>query len=366
MLHVCGITFDHTTNYGSSFQAYALQAAVEKISLSDGTKCSYQLIPIRKCEDWPVIRTWKHLLVAPFVALNRRMFVEFEQEHMHYAETHRISDFVELNSITDAFVCGSDVIWNPDLNKNIDAFYLNFATKYRFSYAASFGKSEISENTRRKVAQYLPAFNSLSVREKSGIDIIQNSIGFTAQIVCDPVFLVDRNEWEEIIRKEISKKKYIFVYITHLSRPIERFLERLKHSTGLNIVYAANGPKQALKQGLFQVQTPDKWLQLLHDAQYVVTNSFHATAFSVLFHKKFFTVVNGEKSKGINVRMYDFLSTIGLTDRIFSEIPEELDLSEINYRDIDPKIEAIREKSLEFLRENLEAAYRDKLEREKT
>ena len=174
-----------------------------------------------------------------------------------------------------------------------------------------------------------------------------------------------KTEWERYITANKQGEKYIFVYITHLSKTVQEYIKRLRTKTGFKIVYAAYGPKQALKLGKIQVQTPERWLQLIHDAEYVVTNSFHATAFSVLFHKKFFTVVNGDKDKGINVRMNDFLTGLGLEDRIFSDIPAELDLSDIDYTKVDEKIRIMREESMEFLRQNLEAAYQQKKALEK-
>ena len=293
MLRVFGITYDHTVNYGSCFQAYALQNAVEGTILTDGAGCKYQLIPVRNCEDWPVQMSWKRILVLPFVKLHHQRFAEFESKNINFVPIRRIQDFPILNKDSDVFVCGSDVIWNPDENKNIEAFYLNFAEKYKFSYAASFGKAEVSETTKDFIRRNLITFNSLSVRESSGVDIINSCIDYPSPIrlVCDPVVLLKSVDWEKLIISNDPKvnNKYIFVYITHLSTSVQTFIKRLGQETGYKIVYAAYGPKQALKQGMLQVQTPEKWLQLLHDAEYVVTNSFHATVFSVLFHKKFFT-----------------------------------------------------------------------------
>ena len=117
--------------------------------------------------------------------------------------------------------------------------------------------------------------------------------------------------------------------------------------------------------GRLQIPSPEEWLQLLRDAEYVVTNSFHATAFCIVFHKKFFTVVNGEKNKGINVRMYDFLHTIGLEGRMLNSVPDQIDLSDIDYSNTNKTIEKMREESMSFLRRNLEAAYQQKIESEK-
>ena len=365
MLRVCGITYDHTVNYGSCLQAYALQEAVRNTKLPNGEKCSYGLIPIRTFKDWPAPMSLARVFLFPMIAFHRTQFSSFEKKHLNFVPVKSIKDLPELNMNADAFVCGSDVIWNPDLNYGLDAFYLDFARKYKFSYAASFGKSEVSNQVIEQTKKHIQSFNSISVREEAGLNILRKCTEKPIKVVCDPVILIDNSKWESLLAQNTHQERFIFVYITHISSSFKMFLDQLSSTTGLKIVYAAYGPKQALKQGMLQVQTPEKWLHLLHDAEYVVTNSFHATAFSVLFHKKFFTVVKGDKAKGINVRMNDFLNTIGLPDRIFSDIPEQLDLSEIDYAPVDEKIEEMRTESLQFLQKNLEAAYQQKLESEK-
>lgn len=360
MLKVCGITHDHTINYGSSLQAYALSRAVESVVLEDGTKCYYHLIPIRTFKEWLANPSFTKRLLTPIMNYYRTKFLEFDNNNLKFVNLNSLKDLSSLNNSEDAFICGSDVIWNPDLNKNFNAFYLDFASKYKFSYAASFGKSKIDSDTLNHIRLPLSELNSISVREKSAVEIVKQCTDKPVRIVADPVILLNKSEWEALFPIEKSSSKYIFVYITHLSDSIKKTLNNLKKITGYKIVYAASGPKQAIKQGMFQVQTPQQWLQLLHNAEFVVTNSFHATAFSVMFHKRFFTVVNGDKAKGINVRMNDFLNTIGLENRIFSDIPDNLDLSEIDYTDVDTKIEDLRQSSLAFLQENLEAAYQAK------
>ena len=363
MLNVCGVTFDHTTNYGSCFQAYALQNAIEKIFVGGGIeKCTYQLIPIRTFKEFPIKNRLKNELVKPAVEWHRSRFKPFESKYMKFADVDCLGQLEKLNTTVDAFVCGSDVIWNPDFNVGLGAFYLDFAKKYKFSYAASFGKAISKETEWIKIQKYLASFDAVSVREKTGAELVKRCTGIEAKIVADPVLLLEREDWDRIaaIRSHSNQKPYIFVYTTHLNDTIRHFIAKLGNQTGLKVIRATFGPKQAVKQGILQVQTPKQWLQLLRDAEYVVTNSFHATAFSVLFHKKFFTVVYGEKGKGINVRMNDFLNGIDLGNRIYSSVPDSMETDNIDFLEVDKKIEQLKKDSLAFLKENLEAAYRRK------
>lgn len=362
---VYGITFDHTTNYGSCFQAYALQTVIEKISVggTDWENCSYQLIPIKTLEKFPVGNKLKNVLVKPALKFHRLRFEKFENKYMKFADVDCLGQLGNLNQKGDAFVCGSDVIWNPDFNYGLGAFYLDFAEKYKFSYAASFGKAEIKASDLCKIQNYLKSFDAISVREKTGADIINCCTGINAKVVADPILLLDREVWSQVAsaHRIHDQKPYIFVYTTHLNDTIKSFVSRLKKQTGLNVIRAAYGPKQAIKQGILQVQTPERWLQLLRDAEYVVTNSYHATVFSVLFHKKFFTVVQGGKGTGINIRMRDFLKEAVLEGRIYSTVPDHIETEDIDYRETDKRIDFLRKESIAFLRENLEEAYRQKI-----
>lgn len=357
MLQVCGITYDHTVNYGSCFQAYALQHAIEKIKMKDGAECRYQLIPIKTFKEWPNNKSLRRVVLFPLMKLHHRQFSGFEDTYMHFASVNSLSELPQLNRYIDAFVCGSDVIWNPDMNYHIKAFFLDFADGYKFSYAASFGKDHIDSAIMNSIAPLLNDFRGISVREKSGVEILKHYVSKPVRTVVDPVFLLQREEWEQQFPDIMDKHGYIFVYITHFNNSIRFFLKELKEKTGLRVIYAAAGPKQAIRQGMLQVHTPEKWLHLLKNADYVVTNSFHATAFSIVFHKKFFTVVSGDKTKGINVRMNDLLDIVGLGDRMFSDAPKELDLAEIDYTAVDTVVSNMRDESLSFLSENLENAY---------
>lgn len=358
-MRICGITFDHTANYGSCLQAFALQHSIEKQCIGD-EDCNYQLIPVKKFKDWPKANIWKNILISPLLALHRKQFLSFEKKYMHYAPVSSFGELPELNETTDAFVCGSDVIWNPYFNMKQSAFYLDFAEKYRFSYAASFGKKEISEETIDFITPLLNRLDLISVRDETSRAIALQCTDKPVAIVADPVLLMNSAEWELVMEPVHNKEKYIFVYVTHLNQTIREFLKKLQKESGCKTIYSAAGPKQALKLRMLNVQKPGQWLRLIKDAEYVVTNSFHATLFSILFHRKFFTVVEGEKNKGINVRMNDFLIRAGLESRIYSDIPEKIDLSEIDYSFADEEINQLREESLVFLRKNLEAAYMEK------
>lgn len=367
MIQVYGITFDHTWNYGSCFQAYALKTAIEK-SEANGESCSYNLIPISQFNDHP--KKKPSLLSIPgriIIRLWRKQFRNFEQK-IKYAPIKSMKELYDYGGKqADAYVCGSDVIWNSDHNRDLTAYYLDFTNKYSFSYAASFGK-EVDKKEVEKYKDQISRLNQISVREKSSKDIIEAISGKKVKVVADPVILLTKDEWNAVIPQTKNNEKYIFVYTTRFNNILENYVNRLAQQTNLKIIRTAwaRSLKTVLKQGIMMIKKPEDWLQLLRDAEYVVTNSFHATVFSILFHKKFFTIaqanIQNEIGQGINVRMNDFLKDVGLEDRIYADVPEEIDLNEIDYSRTDERIRELREESLAFLQENLEAAYKAKIE----
>ena len=144
MLKVCGITYDHTINYGSCLQAYALQKVIDSIKVGNHDSCLYELIPLWTCKDYPKKRL-KNFMGLQLLQFYHRSFAGFEKKYMRYAKCNSIATLDSFNGDTDAFVCGSDVIWNPYHNKGVSAYYLDFAKKYAFSYAASFGSTSLDD-----------------------------------------------------------------------------------------------------------------------------------------------------------------------------------------------------------------------------
>ncbi len=373
MLKVCGVTFDHTTNYGSCLQAYALKTAIENLNVGKNQPCTYDLLQTRRIrldrQNANYQSTMKKriglLIHRAFVFPVRLRFQSFEKMHMRYADCVHLNDLPSLNKIYDAFVCGSDVIWNEQYSYGTEIFFLDFATKYKFSYAVSFGHMPITDKEIEICRKNLPRFNAISVREISAVKALENQVGAKARLVCDPCLLLNEKQWGNIYDHKINEqtKPYIFVYTTHESNVLKQTIQKLSLRTGLDVIksnWRVGTILDDIKTLIKRCYTPQKWVQLIQGAEYVITNSFHATLFAILFHKKFYTVVNGEKSKGINVRMYDFLNLLGLPERLINSIEEHIDIEEIDYSYADQVIDQLRKDGIAYLQENLEAAYAEK------
>ncbi len=361
MLNICGVTYTFTSNYGSCLQAYALQTAIERMSIK-GEKVTYRLLPIGRCPGYPKSTTngIKRYIKKIITRYARKQFIGFEEKYMHYTPIYPIKELYVLNDQMDGFVCGSDIIWNPKFNHGLSSYYLDFATKYAFSYAASFGQADINPEAESKVGEMISKLMAVSVRENRSAEIAEMFTGRKAQIVVDPVLLLDQNAWNEIAEKENINGKYIFVYSVSTTGLLKQFVHTIAKQTGLEVIYSGGNAGAVLKSKIYKVHTPQRWLQLMRDAEYVVTDSFHGTAFATLFQRNFYTVLNGDPCNGFNMRMNDYLKGVGLGSRIYTSTPSKIDLSPVDYSHANELLNRKVSCSYEFLKSNLEAAYQEK------
>lgn len=249
----------------------------------------------------------------------------------------------------NAYICGSDQIWNPLFHNGKDpAFYLDFAPadKIRLSYAASFATDEIVDNMKPFVHEKIKRLNAVSVRETSGVSILEE-LGITAIQVLDPVFLLPASHWSSTFVSPILDK-YIFIYDFDSNSLIERLAVELAQKKGYKI-YTVNKNISYADKNLWYC-APDMFLSLIYHAQYVFTNSFHALAFSLIFEKQVCVVNRSEK---INTRMRDLLGLVGLHLYLISGEDEFKYLTPIDYKKVNFRLDKHIERSKLFLNNNL-------------
>ncbi len=356
-MKICHVTFTHTSNYGSCFQAYALDEVLKSLG-HESYQCNYQIELIERMRARGILRA-KDLVKFYLISIfERPSFHAFEKTRIKYTRLleNTREEYEKLGKEYDAYISGSDVIWNTNHNRRKEYFYLDFTDKYKFSYAASFGKGKLNENDERLAKQYLPELDAISVREESSAVNARRFTEKPVEVVADPVLLLGKDEWLSIAELP-TKKNYILVYTTSIIESQDQFAKLLKKRTHKEVVWISwSSVSETVRHCAFKYPSPEQWLGLLNGADYIVTNSFHATAFSVLFHKTFFSFVNRDKREGNGSRLYDFLERFDLGDRIFSECPSEIDLSEPDFSKADAQIAEMKEKSMAFLRKNLDAA----------
>ncbi len=254
----------------------------------------------------------------------------------------------------DLYLCGSDQIWNTQ-NSNekddIKAYYLCFvpAGKKKVSYSSSIGKTDFQEDEAKFVAEALRDFHAVSVRERHAVELL-GSIGISPVThVLDPTMLVTPEQWDRLLKIKLKKPGggYIFVYNLNRNPKIKSFAQQLAKEKQLQIVNFTDaldfikGAKNRMHN------TPQDFLYYIKNAEYVLTDSFHGTVFSILFNKRFLTF----SVQRFNSRIESLLEMFGLTQRYADHAANWQDAldSEIDYDRVNRVLDEQRKVSHNFL-----------------
>lgn len=355
------ITCHEVYNYGASLQEYALLKYVESLghtAVAIHYKPHYlsghfKLWSVSPKFNKPLIRQLYLLfkLLGRLKSLKRKR--NFDNFHKKYIPTCKVkfTSNAELKSNipnADAFICGSDQIWNSFFQNGKDpAFYLDFVPddKLKISYAASFAIDKIANDLKPFVKEKVERLNRVSVRESSGVRIL-NDLGIKDVIqVLDPVFLLEKAHWDTFLFP--VKEDYIFVYDFDSNPLIKEIALELKRKKGWKI-YSLNQNIDYTDKN-FWLEGPERFLSLVSQSKMNLTNSFHSVAFSLIFEKQFLVV---NRTEQINTRMRDLLSVLNLENLLINEKMDfKTDL--INYSIVNEKIECLKEKSVLFLKQAL-------------
>ena len=366
-----------TRNYGSMLQAFATQEAVLKLGYTA------EFIRYKKKKTIPSIikqiprllnsnlmfDKWmgvqKKLLLRKYPAVKEQdrkrneMFARFgEQYYKSFSEEYYGFEALQkAASNYETVLVGSDQLWTPGgLPTNF--YNLMFVPDgvNKVSYATSFGVSNIPWYQKGRTSAYLNRIDYLSVREIRGAEIVSQLSHKEAKVVADPTLLLSAQEWSEAIpTRDIIGHPYIFCYFLGENEAHREIAEELSQKTGLPIVTTpfldsfverdmSFGNEQRFDIG------PDDFVNLIRNAQYVLTDSFHGTVFSILHHKQFMTFsrfASGTQSR--NSRIDSILRLAGLEDRRFDQDVYSQIQKAIDYALVDEIIEGLRQESYSFL-----------------
>lgn len=280
----------------------------------------------------------------------KKAFDDFKKKYLKVTDKeYQSNDALKAaKQDADVYIAGSDQIWNPLFPNGKDpSFYLDFVRDARkVSYAASFAVNALPEDLVPKVQSWLASFDAISVREKSGLDIL-NGMGYQGMVVCDPVFLLSEADWKRLAGKRPDREPYLFVYDFDKSDKIASLAKQIAEKRGLKIVsYFSNDYAD-----VWEESGPIEFLQNILGAEMVISNSFHATAFSLLFQKEFFTTGRAE---AINTRMSDLLQDMDLKDRYLIGSVEDWEMANpIDWEQTKEHLKTTVEQSERFLRNAL-------------
>lgn len=280
-------------NYGGVLQAYALTWILNCLG-ADAKQIQYKF---KKKERGTIPVEIKKSIISlySFLFLSRRKnkFNNFRSNIPHSDEVFTLDTSDKLNDYFDAFICGSDQVWNPVCID--DVFLLSFAAsnKEKFSYAASIGVSDAKDNFIRGLADAIKDYKILTIRESLYKERLQSYISREVGVVLDPTLLVEKEQWDIVAQKGVCIQKYALAYFLGddmLSRQIVRSFGRKYGLRVVSIPHAARFSKYDLSYADKYIYSaaPEDFVSLVKNADYIFTDSFHCVAFSCIYHKNFF------------------------------------------------------------------------------
>ena len=318
-MKICTITCSNTDNYGARLQTYALAKYLQDQG-NDVSVIDYRppyMNPSFRVFYWPggSIKEWaKIFLRFPQRIRSKKRhnsFVAFSKKHLPLTEKiyRNLQDLRQDPPSADVYIAGSDQIWNTFLPNGTDpAFYLDFGSKdiRRESYAASFATSELRSGTEDFVRNNLARFDKFSVREESGLAILER-LGIRDGVRDDdPVFLLSIEKWLELADGTGEGEEYILVYDFFSDPVLKQKAKGIARSRQLRI-FAICPFKQHYADKNFTTYGPESFLSLIMNATLVVTNSYHAIAFCAIFQREYLYV---PRPDGLNERIEDLIQRL--------------------------------------------------------
>lgn len=284
--------------------------------------------------------------------VQRKKMSGFRKNHLNENCMPRYFSWQLWNLPFSTYIVGSDQIWNPDITFGLRPVYFGaFKTRKKkkvISYGASFGGSSVEEKYTEEFKTLLSNVDAISMREAETVSFI-NSMGREAIGVCDPVFLLDAFEWEKVTNRP-DKRDYILVFATERNEEMYRCAKELAAEKNLEVV-ELKMRKYINNDGFTEVYTagPSEFLGYILNAKYVITNSFHATAFSIILRRRFFAYFHSNRG----LRISNLLNLTGLMDRAYTgQAVSEIEKS-IEWTEVHKKICDFRSEAENFLKNNL-------------
>jgi hypothetical protein len=375
-MKVAIVTLPLHTNYGGLLQAYALKETLqqlghevtvldleEKMPVPKGLKAPFvyarrTLNRIIRGADAPeIMRERRFKQELPVVGANTTAFIS------EYIDPRIIRSYSQIrNGEYDAFVVGSDQVWRPRYFPGVEDAFLAFTKEWsvrRVAYAASFGTDEweYNDSETSNASAMAAIFNAISVRETSGIKLCQEYLGVEVVQVVDPTLLLSAEDYTKLFQEELpASPGNMMCYLLDRNNDKDSLVNDIANEKKL-IPFHTNSRTEDQKATLEErIQPPvEQWLQGFRDAEFVVTDSFHACIFSILYKKTF--VVIGNKNRGMT-RFECLLQTFGLEDRLvisyedYGHRKERL-LQPIDYNSVFRVLAEKRDEAFKFLREAL-------------
>lgn len=360
------ITWFNHENYGTKLQAYALQRYLRNKE-NNVTLLNFSLDDSApKTKSHNSIFTKIYLRIGYYklkfymekysAELNKKSveFTKFTESYCDISEQiNTDSEYISLCNTYDALIFGSDQIWNPNwFHKFYYADFQQINTR-RIAYAPSFGVSQIPFSMYEDYRRVLNRFSKLGVREKSGVSMIEEISGKKSELVCDPTFLLSANEWMKLeINPGIKKDKYILCYF--LTDNFNHWIAVKKYARMKKmkiITIPVGGHSYSKGETIITDATIQNFIYLIHNADVVLTDSFHGSVFSLIFEKQFYVFErhNNKSKQSQNSRILNLLSEMNCNQNLVKHNSKQINEYYLDYSIINPCKSKIIEESKKYI-----------------
>lgn len=333
------ITFNRLFNFGSALQTYALN---KYLNTAGYHTITIDYIQKEQEKSFAYYEKNKNILsicrnIQRFIYKNQAMtsrsrFRSFAEKYIPKTVPLSYSELKGAGKKFDIIICGSDQIWNPRYKGFDESYLLEFVSKQtkKFAYAASIGISDVNAHEKSIFQKHLNTFDFISVREIEAKRLLEPVITKPIHVVCDPVFLIDKSNWEKIAGNQpIIEKPYALYYFIGNVTGMRNLGEKIKKQIKMPVVVVRMNLRDLLHmyKKYYEVG-PTEFLNLLYHAKYIYTNSFHAVCFSLIFHKPFWVSMETNLGVASQCRIENLLTKVQLEHRIITHNTAQKDFLE--------------------------------------
>ena len=357
------VTRFNIINHGSILQTLATEEFFNSLGYNT-TTINY----INKKEKFPRIITetlvqnkkWNcnllkriifYIIKFPSGLISHILFSKYRKKILNLSKEYNSLDELKKIDFSNALLCsGSDQLWGPIIDGDLDPVYFcAFSNEKKIAFSSSIGRSV---DFSSKYLDYLKQYEFITTREESVTFYLKTKNINNSMRIYDPTLMVDEKYWYNFASKKNEKGKYILLYRLHNNPEFEKQVKIISKKKKLKVIRITNSIEDIFMFGKAKINVnPETFLSLIRDAEYVLTDSFHCTLFSLIFKKKFVCISPGETS----IRISDLLAEFGLENHLIDKLTlDSLELNDVNYDQVFKTIHNQRNLYIELIKNNME------------
>lgn len=312
MRKIAIVTFCNANNCGAVLQAFAL----EQYLIGKNNEVEFLNVKFNPSNSKKASSDKKSIKQRIQQKIRRNIFSSFNKRYLKISQNIIFGDNKNnmKESEYDMYIVGSDQVWNTDITNKTKAFFLDFIKNTpKVAYAASYGKSDINDIEKEWTYEAVKSFKSISLREKKSADYINSVMGGKVEMVCDPVFLLSSDKWIKSMNLKKNHGNYVLVYYMEVTEGLKKAVALAKKD-GKKIIAVKGGEDYLHGIHHISICGPRLFLKLIYNADCIITNSFHACAFSMIFRKNILAVGHSKW----NLRLSNLLRCSDMADKLIN------------------------------------------------